>query len=552
MITQNYMLNFIAKAPQPAGMEVKKADSTGKASFPQFKDVLDKTVSRSAERNPVSKSPEQAVKPGNNQDKNEVRDNGQAKTFREAVNNGRHEVKAEKTDNNAKVHDAEGTEKETTEGKKETKVKSKADAVIESLAQVMGMKSEDLLKLLNSLNIKPEDLVQDSKMTEAMSKLSDVMGLDTQQKQALTEIVKAVVTQVDQVFQQTDPKPASEVHLKNTDSTAALKTEDTKSREGWVRLGNVKVEVVDQKPEISEISKLMAGFKLKLGEMTQKLQQNPQQLMNEISSEVKELLAGENQQTQPTEAVEEQDAVEMPKVPVKDSQTANGSDTKDAGTEPKKEDVKAAVNEDDGSKKELVKDFKETGVRKAVEVKTDTENTGTAQINEAVTNQTQKPGAAAEAVKLQKEVHVPKNEIISQVLEKAKVVLNGDKSEMVMDLKPDNLGKLALKVVTERGVVMAKFVAENEQVKAVLESNMQLLKDSLEKQGLAVQGFSVSVGQDRQKGFEQGRETGNNTNATADRIQAAGERMVGVAEIPGSMQRANPYNWSDSRINLTA
>jgi len=68
------------------------------------------------------------------------------------------------------------------------------------------------------------------------------------------------------------------------------------------------------------------------------------------------------------------------------------------------------------------------------------------------------------------------------------VVLSGDKSEMVIDLKPEHLGKLELKCY-RRGMVVAKFVAENEQVKAALESNMNMLKESLEKQGFLVEGL---------------------------------------------------------------
>jgi len=92
---------------------------------------------------------------------------------------------------------------------------------------------------------------------------------------------------------------------------------------------------------------------------------------------------------------------------------------------------------------------------------------------------------------------VKKEEFILQIVEKAKVLLDGDKQEIVMDLKPDYLGKMTLKVVTERGIVAAQFVAENEQVKSILESNMQLLKDALQKQGFNVQECSVSVGQGR-------------------------------------------------------
>ncbi|HHW30451.1 MAG TPA: flagellar hook-length control protein FliK [Clostridiaceae bacterium] len=84
--------------------------------------------------------------------------------------------------------------------------------------------------------------------------------------------------------------------------------------------------------------------------------------------------------------------------------------------------------------------------------------------------------------------------ILKQVIDKAKVFIDGEKSEMVIELKPESLGKLSLKVVSEKGMVEANFVAENTQVKEILETNMNLLKDVLEKQGLVVQNFSVSVG----------------------------------------------------------
>ena len=52
-------------------------------------------------------------------------------------------------------------------------------------------------------------------------------------------------------------------------------------------------------------------------------------------------------------------------------------------------------------------------------------------------------------------------EIIRQITERAAVVLTREKAEMVMELKPESLGRLSLRVVTENGIVMAKFVAEN-------------------------------------------------------------------------------------------
>ena len=83
---------------------------------------------------------------------------------------------------------------------------------------------------------------------------------------------------------------------------------------------------------------------------------------------------------------------------------------------------------------------------------------------------------------------------MDELAKSVKVLLTGEKSEMTLQLKPESLGKVALKIVTEQGVVSAKFLVDNEQAKQSLEQNLQTLKDSLNQQGLAVQECMVQVG----------------------------------------------------------
>ena len=94
--------------------------------------------------------------------------------------------------------------------------------------------------------------------------------------------------------------------------------------------------------------------------------------------------------------------------------------------------------------------------------------------------------------------------LMGQLIDKAKLTLSNGKNEMEMHLKPEHLGKISMKIVSENGTVMAKILAESEQAKAIIETNMDSFKNSLESQGIKVQGFSVSLGQqDKPKGFEQ-------------------------------------------------
>ncbi|MEJ8554405.1 flagellar hook-length control protein FliK [Tepidibacter sp. Z1-5] len=83
--------------------------------------------------------------------------------------------------------------------------------------------------------------------------------------------------------------------------------------------------------------------------------------------------------------------------------------------------------------------------------------------------------------------------IIKQITKESRIITNKNNSSIQMQLEPEHLGKLTLKVVLERGILSAKFMAENEEVKTAIEDNMEALKNSLSEQGITIQSLSVSV-----------------------------------------------------------
>lgn len=89
-----------------------------------------------------------------------------------------------------------------------------------------------------------------------------------------------------------------------------------------------------------------------------------------------------------------------------------------------------------------------------------------------------------------------KNHIFEQIIDKSRFITKGDFSELKIQLKPESLGKLTLNLVLEKGVMTAKFVTENNQVKEVIESNFSELRDALQEKGINIQNLSVSVSQD--------------------------------------------------------
>ena len=80
-----------------------------------------------------------------------------------------------------------------------------------------------------------------------------------------------------------------------------------------------------------------------------------------------------------------------------------------------------------------------------------------------------------------------------QIMDYLKWNLKGDISSMEMQLHPASLGNLQIQVASRGGVLTANFVAQNETVKAVLESQMTLLKQQFEEQGMKVEHIEVTV-----------------------------------------------------------
>ena len=151
---------------------------------------------------------------------------------------------------------------------------------------------------------------------------------------------------------------------------------------------------------------------------------------------------------------------------------------------------------------------------------------------------------------LQKEslVKINKSDIINQVITKAEVVVQGSHQEMIMKLEPESLGKLNLKIVVENGLVTAKFLAESQQVKEVLESSFNQLKGALQDKGIAVQSFSVSVGQqgaefNSGKGFDQWKKSIKLSN------KISGDYMQLDDEISVNL---NPYSYHEGKVDLRA
>ncbi len=128
-------------------------------------------------------------------------------------------------------------------------------------------------------------------------------------------------------------------------------------------------------------------------------------------------------------------------------------------------------------------------------------------------------------------------ELFDQIVERAKLMVKLSSSEMNIDLKPDSLGKLSIKVLVEDGLVTARFITDNHQVKQMLESNLTHLRQNLENQGLKVDRTEVEVQVGNQQDFS-GMSDWNRDNWGNQRNLGHRSNLDGEEALPLEMETA--------------
>lgn len=537
MTNQSILAEFM-NGVSPSLYPSKRDSGVDKGSQGQFRDFLNRAVTEKSRNFAAAGTPSRWEK-SSSIEENPVRNYGEAKRSSDS------QGKTATLDNRSKLMTKEdflakgrGVLTEDSSDSDEMK----GEAVVGALAEIFNIRVNDMKNILDSVNIQAVDLTDSNKIKDAADKLSLVMGLTEGQKTLLNEMLDMVKNQVDVSFQQA---------LSNPDTLkppAGIK--DKPQETNWIKVENVDLDVVRLEDAPEALKRLFNAVNQRLEELSN---QSKGTLLEEIQASVEktvETLKNDMGLRKEGKTAEAENPEESPSdaQPIK-SEAGELKESLDSRNNAKEEDDGGNEGKRERYPGGPVKAEENQGYQPVKVLNTDSQ---TITANPATVAPVAKGSEVQEAFKLTQTNAVTKEDILSQVIHKASVVTNGEKSEMVMDLKPDYLGKLSLKVVTENGIVMAKFIAESQRVKEVLETNMQLLKDTLEKQGLSVQGFSVSVGQDsaRQSNgngsfdrFGKGRPSGwRNTPSPA----------MSTTESLNSEMRSNPYEWGGSKINLTA
>lgn len=121
-------------------------------------------------------------------------------------------------------------------------------------------------------------------------------------------------------------------------------------------------------------------------------------------------------------------------------------------------------------------------------------------------NRTIKPVADIKTAPLDgvaKEIN--KTDILNQIGSKFEQLRDGSNTKITMTLRPNDLGRVTIEMSQSANGITTNIIAQNSQVKELLDKNIDVLKQQLAQQGVNVQNVQV-------KTVEQNAQTGLNNN----------------------------------------
>lgn len=525
MIQLNSANLIFAKATDNSAFDLK-SKSTLTDTSGDFKDVFSRTMSKTNNRD------NSGLRNDNNKEFSAASGSqSKYKTFRS--------LKVEQTAKSDQIQ-VELSEGEISGINTDSPVKNTADNSesyddqINVLAQLLGITPAELVKLAEELGFSAEDFSNTGKLDQMMDKLGDMLYLNSSQKELLANLAKEVTKQL------------AEVRINSFEKQLTAQS---------AQMGEVQEKTDTQ---ITDLSGIANNIKTRLDELLQKAQYETEAIGLEVSKVIEAMKSQAQNRSiisfseNMAEVASAAAASEADQNPVNVSTTE--ADANKAADKTKEE--KGNINVNDSAAKS---DSNTTEVKTvSVQVNTDTEHNLQDQTLSAFTDlKTGELNSQTQVVKAEFKMPqtVKPSELINQVVERTKVIIGNDKTEMVIHLKPDHLGKLELKVVTEQGIVAAKFIAENQQVKEIIESNMQLLKDSLQKQGIYIDSVSVQVGQDKKNEYQNNYFANSNNGSSGRAKQSPVESSVtGISgtNMETLPERLAQYSDETSTINLTA
>ena len=119
--------------------------------------------------------------------------------------------------------------------------------------------------------------------------------------------------------------------------------------------------------------------------------------------------------------------------------------------------------------------------------------------------------------------------IIDQIADYVKIHSSEKLTSMEIALNPASLGSVNLHVSSKGGVISAQLYAQDEAVRAALESQVAALKESLEAQGMKVDAIEIT---EHSHQLEQNLDQNGGQKESAEAQKKSGRRLLNLDELP--------------------
>ena len=143
-----------------------------------------------------------------------------------------------------------------------------------------------------------------------------------------------------------------------------------------------------------------------------------------------------------------------------------------------------------------------------------------------------------------KELNV--NDILNQIGSKFEQLKDGQSTKITMTLRPNDLGRVTIELLSNANGISTNIIAQNSQVKELLDKNIEILKQQLVQQGINVQNVQVkTVEQNSQAGLNNGYNERQNQQENQGQNQNSRENNQNQQQ---QHQRRETFKFNQSNI----
>lgn len=345
-----------------------------------------------------------------------------------------------------------------------------------------------------------DNSISRSETASAESKLPE----DAPEKlEAFEEQVKEVVAEklgitTEELTQQMETLGLTVLDLMDPSKLAGLVMEVTGSQDIGALLLDPKFQQM-----LNQVSELSQNLAQQLNLTPEELGQVMEQLQDTVSDNVQEALPQEEADISQTQEEAAAGIVSSEENTAGDLQTAVQKPLEETAREPRQEaselqtqqteaDVEVQGQEEAETDETSSNEKSFTGLEQDSKGNDKTDNQQT-HVTYQTTTQTINQSQGMEVTQTVVQTKVNVEDILRQVSQMTRVIVGQAESSIEMQLNPENLGKVYLQVVSREGVITAQLAAQNEAVKEALESQMVVLKENMNQQGLKVEAIEVTI-----------------------------------------------------------